>query len=1005
MSGFSSLNALIQKKQSADAPAPDATPQAEAPAPAAAPVAASSFGGLNALIAKKTGVAPTASDSSNPIIGAAQKAGRGLGSALGTVGNALDLPLAAAENVITGKGLGRIPEDLAAGAANGGGVAGALSNVAENDVYFRKGSLQRVAEDPSANPQQKAQAQFFLAHPWVAGAADFATEFANPSNLLTAGVGRVAGAVGRIPQVAQGLDELQASTRVGSRFAGLRVAGRDIARQQNQNATAADLHAAAQRAENWGRGVVNSGGKADEGAYRWVMDNFGNMTKQQQEEIYHRAQGNRVNSFGAAKDAQVDKSAANLVQMIWQTTRDQIKEGVIDPAKVYGKEEMFPGVFTGLSNVDATAVANYARGGMPEDAARYTPEIQERGEMLKKFLDSDEAPTKTVSFAPMAGAFNQPGRDEEYLDFLDHHMGGGPGRIAERKGTAGLDFPSRTHRTLLDAQTNSKVGLRDDWSPAESVYRFLAQRSKNVELEKAMTDLIGTGMAKPAAERTAGDRFANVKDIQSARMFNSPVLKETAAHERVVNFLEEVGATKGEASSFAHATTALGRAAQALAPVYQTSQNVLRQSVIANPIIHAGWNLMGQYLAAGGDIRYLAGVNDAIARDAEKYGAITSRGAPRSISGGSDIALATRPISDMNLGEQVQRRAAQAQEWNAKVVFDQFERRYSSALYQTYIKRGMAPEEAGNRVRQALGDYANVSNAGPDKYLQKLLFFYPWARTLVPFWLKVGLTQPQHWNAPIQGLATHNELAGDPNFGTDKEKPFTLYAGSVNGRPQYYSVPVVERITSQIADLVGGALTLNKDMAKKGAKELVINRLNPVVGGAAAATGDLLSGNQQPYGAFGYAPVLERLQNGLQQLGDFVPAPVRAAADFGQKLLNHEPIDFAQPVLETGGFTGYVSLNQQQQRAASHIESRFYRIADAALKRNDRATAWKAYQQMQTALQRAGLAYDQAQPNPAKAPSEAPAAASEPVEPAVPPEESAPTAPPEEPSDTSAVEQ
>ncbi len=965
MSGFSSLNALIQKKQSADAPAPDAAPQAQASAPAAAPVAASSFGGLNALIAKKTGVAPTAPDSSNPIIGAAQKAGRGLGSALGTVGNALDLPLAAAENVITGKGLGRIPEDLAAGAANGGGVAGALSNVAENDVYFRKGSLQRVAEDPSANPQQKAQSQFFLAHPWLAGAADFATEFANPSNLLTAGVGRVVGAAARIPQVAQGLDEIQASTRLGSRFAGLRVAGRDVARAQNPNASAADLHAAAQRAEQWGRRVVNSGGVADEGAYHQAMSDFGNLTLDQQKEVVHRAQGNVTQTFDPATEATINKNAQSVVKNIWQATRDQLKQGVIDPSKIYGRDEMFPGVFDDITDVDAKAVADYARGEMPE-AERFTPEVQERGDLLKEQLAKDEPPTKNVSYFPMAGAFNQPGRDEEYLDFLDHHMGGGPGKIAERKGTAGLNFPGRTHQTLLDAQTNSKVGLRDDWSPAESYYRFLAQRSKNVELEKAMTDLMSSGLAKPATERTLGDRFGNVKDIQSTRMFGSPVLKEAAAHQRVITFLEEVGATKGEASSFAHATTALGRAAQALAPVYQTSQNVLRQSVIANPIIHAGWNLMGQYLAAGGDIRYLAGVNDAIARDAEKYGAITSRGAPRSISGGSDIALATRPISDMNLGEQVQRRAAQAQEWNAKVVFDQAERRYSSALYQTYIKRGMAPEEAGNRVRQALGDYANVSNAGPDKYLQKLLFFYPWARTLVPFWLKVGLTQPQHWNAPIQGLATHNELAGDPNFGTDKEKPFTLYAGSVNGRPQYYSVPVVERITSQIADLVGGALTLNKDMAKKGAKELVINRLNPVVGGAAAATGDLLSGNQQPYGAFGYAPVLERLQNGLQQLGDFVPAPVRAAADFGQKLLNHEPIDFAQPVLETGGFTGYVSLNQQQRRAASHIESRFYRIADAALKRNDRATAWKAYQQMQTALQRAGLAYDQPKRNPEK---------------------------------------
>ena len=928
--------------------------------PKAAPKASGPYGDL------VPSATPPAADSSNPVIATAQKAGRGLGSALGTVGNALDLPLAAAENVITGKGLGRIPEDLAAGAANGGGVSGALSNVAENDVYFRKGSLQRVAEDPSANPQQKAQAQFFLAHPWLAGAADFATEFANPSNLLTAGVGRVVGAAARIPQVAQGLDELQASTRLGSRFAGLRVAGRDVARAQNPNASAADLHAAAQRAEQWGRRVVNSGGVADEGAYHQAMSDFGNLTLDQQKEVVHRAQGNVTQTFDPATEARINKNAQSVVKNIWQATRDQMKQGVIDPSKVYGREEMFPGVFTGLSDVDAKAVADYARGEMPE-AERFTPEVQERGDLLKEQLAKDEPPTKNVSFFPMAGAFNQPGRDEEYLDFLDHHMGGGPGKIAERKGTAGLNFPSRTHQTLLDAQQNSKVGLRDDWSPAESYYRFLAQRSKNVELEKAMTDLIGTGMAKPAAERTAGDRFANVKDIQSTRMFGSPVLKETAAHQHVVNFLEEVGATKGEASSFAHATTALGRAAQALAPVYQTSQNVLRQSVIANPIIHAGWNLMGQYLAAGGDIRYLAGVNDAIARDAEKYGAITSRGAPRSISGGSDIALATRPISDMNLGEQVQRRAAQAQEWNAKVVFDQAERRYSSALYQTFVKRGMAPEEAGNRVRQALGDYANVANAGMDKVAQQAFFFYPWLKTILPFWIKTGVTKPQTWNPITAGIATHNELAGDPNAGTNAESPFTLYTGSdKGGRPQYYSVPVVSRILTQIGDLVGGALTNNRDEAKKGFQSLFLNRLNPAVGAALSAGQSIVSGTDQPEGPLGYAPVLERLRAGIAGMGDFVPAPVKAAYDAAQVMLGKEDLKPSVIAGELVGGTGYVSTTPAQKRAAGHISARFYRIIDGALKNGDRATAWTAYQHMQQALQAAGLAHDQPKRNPEK---------------------------------------
>ena len=935
-----------------------AAPTVEAKAPTSSGPDWSKYGGTTA---------PAQPAAPNPIAGAVQKAGRGLGSALGAVGNALDLPLAAAENILTGKGLGRIPEDLR---------TGGLSSVAENDVYFRKGSLQRVLEDEGANPQQKAQAKFFLQHPGVAGAADFATEFANPSNLVGGAVGRVAGAVGRIPQVAQGLDEFQAATKMGSRFAGLRVAGRDVARQQNPAATAADQHLAAQKAEQWGRRVVNSGHVADEGAYKQAMSDFGNLTIDQQKEVVHRAQGNVTQDFGPEANVTIDKNAQSVVKNIWQATRDQMQQGVISPTKVYGREEMFPGVFTDavegavrrpLSMPEQEAIAQYARGEAPE-AEQFTPLVKERGDILKEQLAQDEPPSKKVSFFPMAGAFNQPGRDEEYLDFLDHHMGGGPGKIAERKGTAGLNAPSRTHQTLLDAQANSKVGLRDDWSPAESYYRFLAQRSKNVELEKAMTDLLGTGMAKPAAERTAGDRFANVKDIQSTRMFGSPVLKETAAHQHVVNFLEEVGATKGEASSFAHATTALGKLAQVMAPTYQASQSLIRQAVISNPIVHAGWNLMGQYLAAGGDIRYLGGVNEAIAADAERYGAITSRGAPRSLSGGSAIDLASRPMSDLNPLEKVQRGAAMGQEWNAKVVFDQAERRYSSALYQTYIKRGMAPEEAGNKVRQALGDYANVSNAGPDKIFKQAFFFYPWLKTILPFWIKTGVTKPQTWNPIVQGLATNNELAGDPNAGTSATSPFALYTGSdKGGHPEYFSVPVVSRILTQIGDLVGGALTNNRDEAAKGFKSLFLNRLNPAVGAGVGAVQSVVSGSDQPEGPLGYAPVLERLKSGLAGLGNFIPAPVKGAYDAAQVLLGKEDLKPSVIAGELVGGTGYVSTTPGQKMAASHIRGRFYRIIDNALKRGDRATAWNAYQAMQMALQKVGLAHDQPKRNPEKA--------------------------------------
>ena len=921
-----------------------------------------------------------------------QKIGRGLGSALGTVGNALDLPLAAGEAIATGKGLDQIGKDLQAG-GGWSNPAGALSNVAENDVYFRKGSLQRVIDDPHADAGAKGQAQYLLSHPWVAAIGDFATEFANPSNLLMGGVGRALGAVSHLPAVAQSIDEAQAFTRVGSRFAGVRAAARDVGFNP-------------QEAENWARGLINKGNASDEEAYHEAMRDFGDLTKSQQEEVIHRAQGNVVNSFGAAKDAEINERGKSVAKNLWQTTRDQMREGTIDPSKVYGKEQMFPEVFSDvelppiegaieggptaaahfrpLSKNEANAIASYARGEVPEEASEFTPLIKERGDKLKDLLASDEPPSPTASFFPMKGAFNEPGADEEYLEYLQHHVGSGGGKTAIRKGSAGLSTPQRTYDTLLDAQQNSTRGLRADWSPAESYYRFLAQRKKNVALEGAMKDLVETGLAKPEAERTLGDRFANVGDIQAARMFGSPTLKQTAAHQHVINFLEEVGATKGEASSFASATSSLGRVARAIGPAYQASQSILRQAVISNPIIHAGWNLMGQYLAAGGDIRYLAGVNEAMAKDAERLGAITSRGAPRSISGGSAIALASRPTSDLNAVEKVGRAAATAQEWNAKVVFDGAERRYASALFQTYVKRGMNPAEAGNRVRQALGDYANVANAGMDKYLKQAFFFYPWLKTILPFWIKAGVTKPQTWTPITAGIATQNEVAGDPNAGSSAEGPFTLYTGSsAEGRPEYYSVPVVGRILGQIGDFVGGALTNNRDEAKKGFQSLFLNRLNPAVGAALGAGQSVVSGTTQPEGPLGYAPVLERLRNGIAGMGNYIPAPVKGAYDAAQILLGHETLKPSVVAGELVGGTGFVSTTPTQKLAAARIRNTYYRIINASLKRDDRATAWRAYQLMQRSLQAAGLGQDDPVRNPEKAdelnpmPQQLPAGASE----------------------------
>lgn len=964
----------------------DLSDGAGAPKPAAP--TGTSPGGHSSFLSL-AGVPAPGSDGGSGI----QKVGRGIGSALGTASNALDLPLAAAEGVLSGKGIEGVKKDFQAG----GGmhdIPGALSNVAENDVYFRKGSLERVLHDPNASEWSKSQARALEANPNVAAMLDFGTELVNPSNLAMGGVGKVAGAVGRIPAIANAADEAQAFSRVGNRFAGLRVAGRDAAKTANPNAGPKAQYDAAHAAENWGRRLINAGKKGDESAYNEGMSIFHDLTRPEQEEVVHRMQGNTVKDFGAAKNAEIDARSQQLGQSLWRTTRDQLKQGTIEPSKIYGREEMFPGVFSeithgattrGMTNAEEETIADRARTGeRPEYVPKtsiadphLTPanaqakadrdalnkatndQLNERADLLKGHLDSDKAPSDHFTFFPMAGAFNEPGVDAEYREYLAAHAGSGSGKDAVRMGTAAAGAPRRGYATLKEAQEQSTRGLREDWSPADAYYRFAAQRNKNVGFESAMSDLMGMGLVKPEAERTAGDRFANVGDVSAARLFGSPTLRQQAAHQHVVNFLEEAGATKGDASAFAAATSFLGRAARAFPKAYNTSQSLIRQSVIANPIVHGGWNLMSQYLGAGGDVRYLAGVNKEFAEAAEKYGAVTSRGAPHTLAGGSAIADASRPYSDLNAVEKMSRVGSDAQDWNAKLVFDVVEKRYAEALYKTFVKKGMPPEEAGTRVRQALGDYANVSNAGMDAILKQAFFFYPWLKTILPFWVKNGITKPQTWNPIAQGLQTRNELEGDPNFGTGNESLFTAYTGQSKGaqpRPEYYSVPVVQRILGQIGDLVGGLATNDEDAAKRGFKGLLLNRLNPAVAGGVTAGQSLISGTQQPMGPMGYAPIVDRVVNAAQSLGDYIPGPVKAAVDGVKLIFGQEQIVPDAVAGELVGGTGYVGNSPQQKALEGRLKSQYYRAIDRDLKSGNKMAAWQHFQMMQKAMQAAGFA-------------------------------------------------
>lgn len=822
---------------------------------------------------------------------------------------------------------------------------GGPAAVQEYDVYGNRGSLERVVSDPGTSRAAKVTAHYFLTHPWAAGLVTFGSEFANPSNLLGGAVGNIGGRVGRIGELAQNLDEAQALSPwiPGNRFAGLRVAGRERG-------------VAPETMEAWGRRTVAAQAHADREAYDTAKGIFNGLSRDERLEVVHRMQGNVTHNFGKARNATIDERANDLRRTMWNATRDQLQAGVIDPQRIYGREQLFPGVFTGLSDTDANAVAQLARGehlDLPEDSP-----LHERASLLRGMLGGEEPPPGALSYFPMRGAYGIPSRDEEYLEYINANRAGGG--VGIRKGTAGLNAPRRQFPTLLESQQQAKLPIREDWDPAETLERFLSQRNRNVRLEDAMGELTDLGMTKPQEARTPGDRWASTIDVNALRMFGSSHLRGQAVPEQVANFVKEMthaGATEPEALAFAHATTGLGKLLQLAYPAYHSVQNLMRQGVIFNPIVHGFWNLMFQYLGAGGDIREVPGILNFLGKipenpEAEAAGVFHALGAPRTIGGKSAVSVMTKPWNELGFWQKASRAGAEEWQFNQHVVFDVMERRYASALFKTFRRRGMSADAAGNAVRRALGDYANVRNIGTDAALRQAFFFYPWLKTILPFWIKNGVTRPQTWNAPLAGIQTHNELAGDPNARSETENPFAVYTGNTNGQPDYWDMPLPQRILEPLGETVAGSVSGNAKERAKGFRSLILNRLNPIVGAGASTLGQVGSTEQQATGPFGYAPLGAKLLAGVQGLMDYIPAPLRGAAQMEQVLTGKIPLSQAWPQIlgdVLGGF-GYTGQGPQQAAAARYTANAYYRYIDAALRAGNKQQAWAYYQRMQQAL-------------------------------------------------------
>jgi hypothetical protein len=81
----------------------------------------------------------------------------------------------------------------------------------------------------------------------------------------------------------------------------------------------------------------------------------------------------------------------------------------------------------------------------------------------------------------------------------------------------------------------------------------------------------------------------------------------------------------------------------------------------------------------------------------------------------------------------------------------------ATELWASFVDKGMEKTEAGMAVRKAFGDYTNITTA--ERNMTKLFFFYPWTKTVLPFWVNALTNRPQWITAPMNALTTYSEMS------------------------------------------------------------------------------------------------------------------------------------------------------------------------------------------------------------------------------------------------------
>jgi hypothetical protein len=348
-------------------------------------------------------------------------------------------------------------------------------------------------------------------------------------------------------------------------------------------------------------------------------------------------------------------------------------------------------------------------------------------------------------------------------------------------------------RKFAKAMPGPNTGLKSQIMDYINKRRTLRQEVSSKVFDKALS----TAIDEAAKEGRNIHMSATPKGGEFSGVVHPPI-SQLGFHGNMVTstpglgeFLKKQGAEPEMAEGFAAAT--------------QLINKLSRMAIISNPIVHVIWNLNGQYLGARGtgkdliDIWNLKGWHPSAAeiKEAADHGALAHFAPQAKGMFGLGEGKMMQPYATLSTPEKLDKFGTSLWNWQQNFVFETMETRFAVKLFQQFKRGGLSADEAGLRVRKVLGDYANVSNTGLEADLNKNMFFYPWLKTLIPFWFKAIGNHPQALTAPYEAIRTNNELSNDPNL--DRENPYAIHMGM--GGENYFTSPLPGKIAEQVGGI------------------------------------------------------------------------------------------------------------------------------------------------------------------------------------------------------------